>query len=185
MEVNHLTTWSHIISVTPAEQHSHPYRSPLRQTVFLFSSSGSDKFLNQNRWSCHGRTLGCAAFRPSARWHCQLVAMETPVYDTLAAVSLGMTQHNIVLERERERENPAMVEQAEALREKKWRGKWQSVLRAVNRLMTTALEELWETVCGCTELWLGVYSEDCSEVARQDVPRLLFVFSVNTRLLRS
>ena len=30
--------------------------------------------------------------------------METPVYDTLAAVSLGMTQHNIVLEREREGE---------------------------------------------------------------------------------
>lgn len=37
----------------------------------------------------------------SARWHCQLVAMETVVHDTLATVSVSMTQQNMVLQRER------------------------------------------------------------------------------------
>lgn len=39
--------------------------------------------------SCCGRPLGCAVTWPSARWHCQLVAMETVVHDTLATVLNG------------------------------------------------------------------------------------------------
>lgn len=40
---------------------------------------------------------------PLGRWHCQLVAIETVVHDTLATVSAGMSQQNMVLQRERER----------------------------------------------------------------------------------